>query len=193
MCLRSRPSWISIPKPCRLVRYGYSWLKICPEILWTCSVGVIRQVKHDSQASRHAELFPGAYYDIDPLFFLSHIDDYLFHHTRDRWAKLPNLDVEARNMTHFNLQYLRARYFETEGDFTAAEKESGLFNVLRRLDSDRSRKQLQGSLLDQKAASVTLTRAKTSLWIQPRGQNDPVTGAMFSPEKLLPQASADAT
>lgn len=109
----------------------------------------------------------GEHYDIDPLFFVSHIGDYLFHNTRDRWVELPDLDVDARRKSHFHLQYLRPRYFKTETEFNEAEKQSGLFNVLRRLDSDRSRKRLQQGLLDLEGASVTLARAKTSLWVRP--------------------------
>lgn len=110
----------------------------------------------------------GSTYDIDPQFFSAHIDDYLFHNTRDPWVELPTLDVDARQQCHFNLQYLRARYFTSEEDFKTAEYDSGMFNVLRRLDSDRSRKRLQSGLLDRKGDSVTLMRAKTSLWCKPR-------------------------
>jgi hypothetical protein len=120
----------------------------------------------------------GAKYDIDPLFFISHIGDYLFHNTRDRWVELPDLDIVARERSHFTLQYLRARYFKTQDSFLKAERESGGFNVLRRLDSDRSRRRLQNTLLDLPGASVTLTRAKMSLWVRPRdNQEEPVLGA----------------
>ncbi|KAF2167750.1 hypothetical protein M409DRAFT_65858 [Zasmidium cellare ATCC 36951] len=121
----------------------------------------------------------GSYYDIDPLFFLSHIGDYLFHNTRDPWAELPSLDLEARQRPHFCLQSLRGRYFGNETDFEKAEFESGTFNVLRRLDSDRSRKRLQDGLLDRKNASVVLTRSKTSLWVKPRKQGEPVTAILL--------------
>lgn len=126
----------------------------------------------------------GELYDIDPLFFLSHINDYLFHNTRDRWVELPNLDIDARNRTHFNLQYLRPQYFEDEQSFKNAERESGMFNVLRRLDSDRSRAKLQNGLLDRSGASVTLIRAKTSLWVKPRVAGEPVTGQYWSLEEM---------
>lgn len=122
----------------------------------------------------------GSYYDIDPLFFLSHIGDYLFHNTRDPWAELPSLDLDARQRDHFCLQYLRGRYFGNEEDFQNAEFESGTFNVLRRLDSDRSRKRLQDGLLDRKNASVVLTRSKVSLWVKRRTREDePVTGKSY--------------
>lgn len=91
---------------------------------------------------------------------------------------MPLLDVDARQMSHFHLSYLRARYFEKEKDFKDAEYESGMWNILRRLDSDRYRKRMQ-DLLDLKGASVSLSRAKTSLWAKPRRSGDPVTGRSF--------------
>ncbi|KAF2771083.1 hypothetical protein EJ03DRAFT_269309 [Teratosphaeria nubilosa] len=122
----------------------------------------------------------GARYDIDPLFFLSHIGDYLFHNTRDPWVEMPDLDVIARQRSFFTLQYLRGRYFSTPRDFEKAEKESGSFNVLRRLDSDRSRERLQNGLLDVNGASVTLTRTKTSLWTRPsKGTKEPVLAILL--------------
>ncbi|KAK5115687.1 hypothetical protein LTR62_000776 [Meristemomyces frigidus] len=121
----------------------------------------------------------GSTFDIDPLFFLSHIGDYLFHNTRDRWVELPDLDVVMRRRPFFNLSFLRARYFKDEPAFQHAEKESGWFNVLRRLDSDRSRKRLQDSLLDKKGASVTLSRSKASLWMKPRGPEDAIIGLLL--------------
>ncbi|CAK4031897.1 hypothetical protein DOTSEDRAFT_73705 [Lecanosticta acicola] len=121
----------------------------------------------------------GDYYDVDPLFFASHIGDYLFHNTRDRWAELPTLDADARKMPHFCLSYLRGRYYEREEDFEEAERQTGMFNVLRRLDSDRSRKRLQNGLIDTRDASVALSRAKTSLWCKPRKQGDPITAILL--------------
>ncbi|KAK5704095.1 hypothetical protein LTR97_003108 [Elasticomyces elasticus] len=139
----------------------------------------IRLIISEDISRDTVELF-GSQYDIDPLFFLSHIGDYLFHNTRDRWVELPDLDVVARQRCHFNIQYLRARYFKTDESFKEAERESGSFNVLRRLDSDRSRRQLQDTLLDLKGASVALTRSKTSLWVKPRnGPNEPIVALLL--------------
>lgn len=123
----------------------------------------------------------GAKYDIDPLFFLSHISDYLFHNTGDTWVELPDLEVVARQRQHFTLRYLRARYFKTLESFENAEFQTGAFNILRRLDSDRSSKHLNNGLLDKKGAVVTLTRAKTSFWVQPReNKHDPLLGIALS-------------
>lgn len=121
----------------------------------------------------------GAHYDIDPLFFVSHIGDYLFHNTRDRWVELPDLEVDAKKRPHFNLEYLRPRYFQSEQEFVAAEKETGFWNVLRRIDSDRGQALLQLSLLNKPGASVTLSRAKTSLWIKPRAEGEPIVAVLL--------------
>jgi len=118
----------------------------------------------------------GSHQDIDPLLFASHISDYMFHNTRDRWVELPGLDVDARQSPHFAISYLRARYFKTDKEYEKAECQTGLFNVLRRLDSDRSRDRLQNGLLDLADASVTLTRAKTSMWYKPKKAGTPTTG-----------------
>lgn len=149
------------------------------------------QSKHENQTrlvvvedlSRDLVETLGAYYDVDPLFFLSYIGDYLFHNTRDPWAELPNLDVDLRKQNHFILQYLRARYFLTEQEFQEAEKETGKWNILRRLDSDRSRKRLQKGLIDKTESSSVLTRAKTSLWTKPREKDEPVTGEHEIPQE----------
>lgn len=132
----------------------------------------------------------GSQFDVDPLFWLSHISDYLFNNVRDRWAELPNLDVDARNRSHFNLEYLRPRYFETEKEFDEAEYASGLFNVLRRLDSDRSRKSLQNGPLDSKDASVALSRAKTSLWTDPERKDGSVINAILLVDPTVKEGHA---
>ncbi|KAF3807717.1 hypothetical protein GCG54_00007450 [Colletotrichum gloeosporioides] len=133
----------------------------------TSATAQIRLIVAEDLSRDLVELL-GSFYDIDPQFFRSHIDDYLFHSPRDPWVDLPSLDVDARQRNYFTLQYLRARYFETEADFEVAEYDSGIFNVLRRIDSDRSRRRLKDGLLDKLGDSITLTRSKTSLWWKPR-------------------------
>ncbi|KAF7195353.1 hypothetical protein HII31_03245 [Pseudocercospora fuligena] len=117
----------------------------------------------------------GEYFNMDPLVFRSQISDYLFHNTRDRWVEPPRLEIDSRAQSHLTLSYLRPRYFKHESEFELAERESGKFNVLRRLDSDRSRKHLQGNVLDLPEASVTLTRAKMSLWVTSKQDGEPPT------------------
>ncbi|KAF5522544.1 hypothetical protein CGCA056_v007187 [Colletotrichum aenigma] len=145
----------------------------------TSTTAQIRLIVAEDLSRDLVELL-GSFYDIDPQFFQSHIDDYLYHNPRDPWVELPSLDVDARQRNHFTLQYLRARYFETEADFKTAEYDSGMFNVLRRIDSDRSRERLKGGLLAKTGDSITLTRSKTSLWWKPRKDaSEPVTAILL--------------
>ncbi|KAE9575547.1 hypothetical protein CGMCC3_g8325 [Colletotrichum fructicola] len=145
----------------------------------TSTTAQIRLIVAEDLSRDLVELL-GSFYDIDPQFFQSHIDDYLYHNPRDPWVELPSLDVDARRRNHFTLQYLRARYFENEAEFKTAEYDSGMFNVLRRIDSDRSRERLKGGLLAKTGDSITLTRSKTSLWWKPRKDaSEPVTAILL--------------
>ena len=141
------------------------------------SQGVKTRVIIVEDLSRDVVEILGAHYDIDPHFFMSHLYDYLFHNPRDPWVELPELDVVARERPHFMVQYLRARYFQDDAAFKEAERQTGEFNVLRRLDSDRSSQRLSNSLLDKEGARVTLTRAKASVWTRPtESQDNPLIG-----------------
>ncbi|EME76918.1 uncharacterized protein MYCFIDRAFT_212753, partial [Pseudocercospora fijiensis CIRAD86] len=95
----------------------------------------------------------GCQYDIDPSAFLSHTGDYLYNQITDRWADLPELAVDAREEDYVSIQYLRPLYFSSDALFEKAERQTGLWNVLRRLDSDRSRERLRPG---NSPASVTL-------------------------------------
>ncbi|KAK3632799.1 hypothetical protein LTR56_016122 [Elasticomyces elasticus] len=122
----------------------------------------------------------GSTYDIDPIFFRTHIGDCLFHNNRDPWVELPDLDIIARKQSHLSLQYLRPRYFKTPGSYQRADRETGGFNVLRRLDSDRSHKRMENELLELPGTSVSLMRARTSLWTQPRNNmSDPILAILL--------------
>lgn len=116
----------------------------------------------------------GSFYNIDPLFFLSHIGDYLFHAPRHSWIDTPSLGP-SEGSDYFTLRYLRARYFKTEEEFTDAERQNEEFNVLRRLDSDKSRRRLRDGLTNAEN-SVAISRAKTSLWIKTHKQDEAIIG-----------------
>lgn len=109
----------------------------------------------------------GSLYNVPPEFFRGHLDDYLFHNTRDPWAQHPRLTDLTES--YVNLLYLRARYYTNEEDFEEAEFETGTWNVTRRLDSDRSRKRLMYGLLDAPGSSIALLRAKISLYVGGEG------------------------
>lgn len=110
----------------------------------------------------------GAELDVDPLFFRSHISDYLWYNTRDPWVELPDLDIVSRERNFFNLRYVQARYFRTPESFEKSKQETGMFNVLRRLDSDKNQK----ATLDEHGSSVALVRSKASFWFSQRKQNE---------------------
>ena len=79
-----------------------------------------------------------------------------------------SLDLVSRQRSYFTLRYLRPRYYPTTDSFKKATKQAARFNVLRQLDSDRSRENLRG----EDGSAVTLMRAKTSLWVRPKSPTD---------------------
>ncbi|KAI2606089.1 uncharacterized protein GGS25DRAFT_515107 [Hypoxylon fragiforme] len=108
----------------------------------------------------------GSKLDIDPLFFREHINDYTWYNTRDPWVELPDLDIVSRTRPYFRLTYNQPRYFKNEESFRSANKQAGMFNVLRRLDVDLD----HVSLFDEKSAIVALVRSKASFWIKPASE-----------------------
>lgn len=114
----------------------------------------------------------GAEYDIDPRFFREFIGDYLYYNSGDKRVQVPTLLVEQQARPFSTFGFLRARYFRDEEDFDEADRQSGMFNVLRRLDSDRSRKVLRNGR-HNKNASVSLGRSKAALWTKPASTHQP--------------------
>lgn len=74
--------------------------------------------------------------------------------------ELKHLDVLSRQQSHFRVSYLRPRYYRDTASFEKATIQAGKFNVLRQLDSDRSRE----SSMNDAGAVATLMRAKASIW-----------------------------
>jgi hypothetical protein len=106
----------------------------------------------------------GAQYDIDPLFFRSHISDYLWYNVKDAWVELNDLEHIARERNFFNIRYMRPRYFASEDSINKAIDNLGSFNVLRRLEQDLSWKVRKAR--KPKGHTVGLVRSKASLWIR---------------------------
>ena len=126
----------------------------------------------------------GGKLDIDPIFFREHICDYLWYNTRDPWVEWPVLQVLSATRSYFKMRYFHARYFKSSDDLQLARKEAGLFNVLRRIDSDRN----HNVRLDDEGAIVGMVRCKASFWARPLGENDgPGTPRIgkFRPLQLL--------
>ncbi|KAF2721074.1 hypothetical protein K431DRAFT_247701, partial [Polychaeton citri CBS 116435] len=105
----------------------------------------------------------GSRFNVDPHFFRSQLNDYLFYENRDPAVERPRLRSIRRKAAHFHVQHLRPRFYQSAAAFDKATHEASVFNVLRRIDSHRTHrigKDRDGSL-------VTLMRTNTSVWIQP--------------------------
>lgn len=105
----------------------------------------------------------GSTFNIDPHLFRSQINDYMWNSLTGDAVELRHLDVIGRQRSFCTLQYLRPRYYPDDASFEKAIRNAADFNVLRQLDSDRSRKGHKNS----KGAAATLMRAKASIWIRP--------------------------
>jgi hypothetical protein len=117
-------------------------------------------------STKMIEIF-GSKFNIDPHFFRSQVDDYMWNTVAAEAAEPGDLDVVCRRRSHFMLQYLRPRYYRNTSEFEWATEQAAKFNVLRRLDSDRSREYLMGD----KGAASCLMRAKMSLWTRSTSSN----------------------
>ena len=113
--------------------------------------------------SRDAIEALGSAFKVDPHLFKAHIDDYLWSGAMSEAVEPRNLDLVIRKRSYFTLQYLRPRYYRNTASFERATKHAATFNVLRHLDSDRSR----DSMKNDSGAAAALMRAKASLWIRP--------------------------
>ncbi|KAF2624323.1 hypothetical protein BU25DRAFT_374167, partial [Macroventuria anomochaeta] len=87
----------------------------------------------------------GSRFDVDPLFFREHIEDYVWHNTRDPWAMPPSLTSSTRQ----------------QNSFEDARWEANKWNVLRRPDNDNN----HWAHKDQPGAVVSIMRTRTTIWI----------------------------
>ncbi|KAF4332990.1 magnesium transport [Fusarium beomiforme] len=102
----------------------------------------------------------GSKFDIDPTFFRSHIDDYSWYNSRDRWMDPPSLRASMKHQNWTQVRFVRPRYFKTRESLQKGRDESNRFNVFRRPDDDQN----QWPYMDG-AAVVGLTRTKVSIWV----------------------------
>ncbi|EHL02360.1 hypothetical protein M7I_1614 [Glarea lozoyensis 74030] len=112
----------------------------------------------------------GAKYDVDPQYFRSHIEDYLWNQETDAFTDLNGLPHQAKTRNYFNLRYMRARYFESEIVIREGKSELGHWNVLRSLEEDLSWK--VRAIRKPKGPTVGLVRSKTALWIRKNKEED---------------------
>ena len=114
----------------------------------------------------------GSYLDVNPMFFRKHISDYNWYNTRDPWVELPEMHIVQKAQPYYNVRYVQTRYFNDVKSYERAERETGGFNVLRRLNGDRKRR----PWIEVPEAVVGTVRSRMSFWAQPRksDQTSPV-------------------
>ena len=103
----------------------------------------------------------GARFDIDPLFFREHIEDYVWHNTRDPWATPPSLTSSTQQRSWFRLRNMRLRYHKDKESFKTAQWQANDWNVLRRPDNDNN----HWAHKDEPHAVVSVMRTRSTIWI----------------------------
>ena len=106
----------------------------------------------------------GSQLRVDPHFFRYHVSDYMWNSLAGDAIERKYLDFVSRKSPYYTFQYLRPRYYRDTASFERATREAAYFNVLRELDSDRSRESMKDT---RNGAVASLMRAKTSLWVSP--------------------------
>lgn len=107
--------------------------------------------------------FLGHQFNIDPSFFRAHISDYTWFNICDPWVEVPVLPSRARSSAFFTLRHVRPYYFRNEESARRGRRRAGGFNVLRRIDCDKT-----NAWADTPGGSVGSVRAKTSCYIRPQ-------------------------
>ncbi|KAH7402101.1 cora-like Mg2+ transporter protein-domain-containing protein [Phaeosphaeria sp. MPI-PUGE-AT-0046c] len=103
----------------------------------------------------------GSRFDIDPMFFRDHVDDYVWHNVRDPWAQPPSLLSSMKHRQWFRLRNMRVRYYETQEEFGQAWAATNKWNVHRRPEDDKNR----WKFADNEDSVVALMRTRTTVWI----------------------------
>lgn len=103
----------------------------------------------------------GSRFDIDPMFFRDHVDDYVWHNVRDPWAQPPSLLSNMKHRQWFHLRNMRVRYYESQEEFGQAWAATNKWNVHRRPEDDKNR----WKFADKEDSVVALIRTRTTVWI----------------------------
>ncbi|KAL5121807.1 hypothetical protein ACEQ8H_000022 [Pleosporales sp. CAS-2024a] len=103
----------------------------------------------------------GARFDIDPLFFREHIDDYVWHNVRDPWAQPKGLMSNMKHRQWFQMRNMRLRYYQSHHEFMDAWKDANTWNVLRRPEDDVN----HWKFADSEDSIVAIMRTRTTLWV----------------------------
>lgn len=81
----------------------------------------------------------GYHFDIDPDFFRSHIDDYVWFNVRDPFWNPPCPQMEMRRRSWLQLRFSRSRFFSSSANFDKGQDAANKFNVSRKLYEDESK------------------------------------------------------
>ena len=122
-----------------------------------------------------------------PIIVLEHINDYMWNTSTGDAVELKHLDALSRQLPWFRVSYLRPRYYKNTETFENATRQAAHFNVLRQLDSDRSRDHLKNDI----GAVATLMRAKASVWTRPSdGKRCSISKSLDEPRLYAVQLNA---
>lgn len=133
---------------------------------WNDTIGNVRLFVVEDLSRTSIELL-GSRFNLDPAFFRSHICDYTWYNIRDPWFEMPTLPSRAKKNPYFTLRHLRPQYFRDAESAQRAKRWVGRFNVLRRIDFDKSK-----SWADNPGSCVGSVRACTSCYIRPQQEAD---------------------
>lgn len=134
---------------------------------------LLNSLSYNSQKERPLRLFIvedlsqqvieslGARFDIDPMFFREHIDDYVWHNVRDPWAQPRSLMSNMKHRQWFQMRNMRLRYYKTSSEFKQGWIDANKWNVLRRPEDDVN----HWKFADSEDSIVAITRTRTTLWI----------------------------
>jgi Mg2+ and Co2+ transporter CorA len=103
----------------------------------------------------------GARFDIDPMCFREHVDDYVWHNVRDPWAQPKSLMSNMKHRQWFQMRNVRLRYYKKHDEFEKSWIEANKWNVLRRPEDDIN----HWKFADSDDAIVAIMRTRTTLWI----------------------------
>jgi Mg2+ and Co2+ transporter CorA len=156
---------------------------------------LLRSLSHDPQKERPQRLFIvedlsrqvieilGARFDIDPMFFREHIDDYVWHNVRDPWAQPRSLMSNMKHRQWFQMRNMRLRYYKTRDEFKQAWIDANKWNVLRRPEDDVN----HWKFADIEDSIVAIMRTRTTLWIGKDKQCGDATVGILLVDPTTPQ------
>jgi hypothetical protein len=134
---------------------------------------ILSHLKHDPTRAPPMRLFLvedlsrdviellGSRFDVDPLFFREHIEDYVWFNIHEPAAIPSSLMSSMKQRSWFRLRNMRLRFHKTKSSFESAKVETNTWNVRRRPDDDQN----NWSYKDPRGSVVSLLRTRTTIWV----------------------------